>query len=72
MIAVSDDDGVTEDWFWKFVIVFRGVLDCYGGCGAIVASGWLKVYIGSFNERGDRLCLRPSGVFVYRSEVYKE
>ena len=39
MIAVSDDDGVTEDWFWKFVIVFRGVLGCYGGCGAIVASG---------------------------------
>ena len=25
-LLVSDDDGVTEDWFWRFGRVFRGVL----------------------------------------------
>ena len=28
VFAVSDDDGVTEDWFWNSGIVFRGVLCC--------------------------------------------
>ena len=39
VIAVPDDDGVTEYCFWKFGIVFGGVLGCYGGCSSIVAGG---------------------------------
>lgn len=62
MFAVSDDDGVTEDWFWNFGIVFRAFLVGKEDEVRLLQVG--SVYIASFNQSGDTLCLRPVSVCV--------
>ena len=64
MFAVSDDV-VTEDWL---CIVFRWGFWFVGRSYAIVAGGQ-ALYIGSFNQAGDTLRLRPSSMGV-RGGVY--